>query len=285
MTAIPTLSRGSYGLPAGSWRWAALGFFFLALLAAGLAVGAPEISRSVGLVLLVGIGLLALLLLYAVWPKGSLATEDAKRIAEAAARANVAWAVTGADGAVLDCNDTYRRMAGTPPGEAPPPPELALRGDSSAATLYRLARDAAAGKASEETIPMGPGVEIAAAVRPISGGRSAWWFAPRVEAGVSANRVAAPATSANVFHDAPVGMAFADVDGRLSDANGEFANFFETGTSRPIARPSATSLRVRRKGSRFRALSNSAPPAAPTAWPSFMRARLRAPNPNVPSFI
>jgi two-component system cell cycle sensor histidine kinase/response regulator CckA len=218
-------------LPAGAWRWAALGFFILALLAAGLAVGAPEISRSVGLVLLVGIGLVALLLLYAVWPRASLATEEAKRIAEAAARANAAWAVTGADGAVLDCNDAYRRMAGTAEGEAPPPPELALRGDSSAATLYRLARGAAAGKASEETIPMGPGLEIAAAVRPLSGGRSAWWFAPRVESGAPAHHTAAPATSANIFRDAPVGIAFADADGKLSDANGEFASFFEGGPS------------------------------------------------------
>jgi len=218
-------------LPAGAWRWAALGFFFLALLAAGLAVGAPEISRSVGLVLLVGIGLVALLLLYAVWPRTSLATEEAKRIAEAAARANVAWAVTGPDGAVLDCNDAYRRMARAPQGEAPPPPELALRGDSSAATLYRLARGAAAGKASEESFVVGPGAEVAAAVRPLSGGRSAWWFAPRVELDATGGRTITPVASVNVFRDAPVGIAFADTEGRLSDANAEFVNFFEPGAS------------------------------------------------------
>src|ERR1700743_666433 len=105
MTVTPSLSRGSYGLPAGAWRLAALSCFFLALLAAGLAIGAPQISQSVGLVLLAGIGLVMLLLLDAVWPRTSLATEEAKRIAEAAARTNVAWAVTGPDGAVLDCND------------------------------------------------------------------------------------------------------------------------------------------------------------------------------------
>ena len=38
-------------------------------------------------------------------------------VAEAAARANVAWAITGSDGAVLDCNDVYRRMAGAQEGE------------------------------------------------------------------------------------------------------------------------------------------------------------------------
>ncbi len=218
-------------MPAGVWRWASLGFFFLALLAAGFAIGAPEISRSVGFVLLAGIGLVALLLLYAVWPRMSLATEEAKRIAEAAARANVAWAVTGPDGAVLDCNDAYRQMARAPQDEAPPPPELALRGDSSAATLYRLAGMAAAGKASEESFAVGPGTEIAAAVRPLSGGRSAWWFAPRVEFGATGGRAILPAASINVFRDAPVGIAFADAEGKLSDANAEFVSFFEPGAS------------------------------------------------------
>jgi signal transduction histidine kinase/CheY-like chemotaxis protein len=236
MTAIPNLSRGSYGLPAGVWRWAALGFLVLALIAAGLAVGAPDVSRSAGLVLLAGIGILALLLLYAIWPRPSLATEEARRVAEAAARANIAWAVTGPDGAVLDCNDTYRLMAGAAAGEAPPPPELALKGDASAATLYRLTRSAASGQANEEAFAVGPGAEIAAAVRPLSGGRAAWWFTPRVQLGAAVTPapaaspvVATAAPSANVFRDAPMGIAFADADGRLADVNDEFANFLEPG--------------------------------------------------------
>jgi two-component system, cell cycle sensor histidine kinase and response regulator CckA len=237
MAVTPSLSRGSYGLPAGTWRWAALGFLVLALIAAGLAVGVPEISRSAGLVLLAGIGILALLLLYAVWPRPALATEEARRVAEAAARANVAWAVTGPDGAVLDCNDTYRQMAGTVAGEAPPPPELALKGDASAATLYRLTRSAASGQASEEAFLVAPGAEIAAAVRPLSGGRAAWWFTPRVQlaqghAQASPGAVPVVATTtaappANVFRDAPIGIAFADGEGKLSDVNDEFANFLE----------------------------------------------------------
>jgi len=229
MTSPSVLSRGSYGLPAGTWRWAALGFFLLALLAAGIAVGAPQAAQSVGLVLLVGIGLVALLLLYAVWPRAALATEEAKRVAEAAARATVAWAVTGPDGAVLDCNDVYRQMAHTPPGEAPSPPELAFRGDSASAMLYRLARLAAAGKPGEEALNVAPGLEIAAAVRPLSGGRSAWWFAPRLGESTSMGRANTPQGSTNIFRDAPVGIAFADGEGRLSDPNAEFANFFETG--------------------------------------------------------
>src|SRR5580698_11664782 len=130
MMAARGLSLGNAGLPAGMWRWAALGFIFLAIAAATLALATPDSARWAGVMLLAGIGAVASIFLYAIWPKESLSTADARRVAEAAARANVAWAITGTDGAVLDCNDTYRRMAGTPPGEAPPPPELALRGDS-----------------------------------------------------------------------------------------------------------------------------------------------------------
>ena len=39
------------------------------------------------------------------------ATADALRVAEAAAKANIAWAITGEGGAVLDCNPVYRRTA------------------------------------------------------------------------------------------------------------------------------------------------------------------------------
>jgi two-component system, cell cycle sensor histidine kinase and response regulator CckA len=229
MSATPILSRGSYGLPAGAWRWAALGCLFIVLLVAGLALGAPDASRGLGLLLLAGTGVIALLLLFAIWPRQTLGMEDARRIAEAAARANVAWAVTGADGAVLDCNDTYRRLAGATDKEAPQPPELALMNDASAATLYRLTRSAAAGEAAEESFAISEGAEIAAAVRPLSGGRTAWWFAPRVHLGTANPPAAQPAEppAQKLFHDAPVGIAFADNEGRLSDVNGEFANFLD----------------------------------------------------------
>jgi two-component system cell cycle sensor histidine kinase/response regulator CckA len=231
MTAIPGLSRGSYGLPAGAWRWAALGFLLIALMAAGLALGAPEVSRGIGLLLLAGIGVVALLFLFAVWPRPSLAAEDASRIAEAAARATVAWAVTGADGAVVDCNEAYRRMARVADGEAPPPPELALMGESSAATLYRLTRSAAARVASEESFPVGAGAEIAAAVHPLAKGLTAWWFAPRAR--LDPEKLSIPVASAaapkptTFFGDAPVGIALADAEGTLCDANAEFIGFFE----------------------------------------------------------
>lgn len=238
MSAVRSLSPGSYGLPAGAWRWAALGFVFLALMAAGLAVAAPEASRWLGLLLLFGIGAVASLFFYAVWPRerGSL---EARRVAEAAARANVAWAVTGADGAVLDCNDAYRGIAGAKPGEPAAPPELALGGEASSATLYRLTRSAAAGEAREEVVTTAGG-DIAAAVHPLRDGQTAWWFTPRLSPAAETPQASMPAPSAivsaapvSLFKDAPVGVALADADGRLLEANASFAEFF--GLTGPLA--------------------------------------------------
>jgi two-component system cell cycle sensor histidine kinase/response regulator CckA len=222
--------NGGLGLPAGLWRWAALGFIFLAIAAAGVAVATADLARWAGVALLAGIGALASIFLYAIWPKESLSTADARRVAEAAARANVAWAITGSDGAVLDCNPVYRRMAGAADGEAAPPPELALAGEPSSPVLYRLTKSAAEGTPREETFQVAPGLEIVAAVRPISGKQTAWWFTPRLAA-QSAPVAVAPARTEPVgasalFRDAPMGMAVADVEGRLSDANPAFARFF-----------------------------------------------------------
>ncbi len=211
----------------------ALAFVVLALAAGVVAVGAPDVSRWLGVALVAGIGAVASLFLYAIWPRESLAVGDARMIAEAAARANVAWVVTGADGAVLECNDAYRILAGVAQNELPPPPELALANDAAAATLYRLARSAADGEAREENFTIGTSIEIAAAVRPLSGGSVAWWFAPRLaqpkETAEPANLKAPPmvaATSAAFFRDAPFGVAMVDGDGRIVEANNAFAEFF-----------------------------------------------------------
>src|SRR5580698_3626173 len=143
MNSVRTLSTTGFGVPAGAWRWAALGFVLLALAAAGLALTSPDAVGWAGYALLGGIGAVASLLLFAVWPRQTMSIADAKRVAEAASRANVAWAITAADGAVMDCNPVYRRMAGAKEGESAPPPELALAGEVSSAVLYRLSRDAA----------------------------------------------------------------------------------------------------------------------------------------------
>jgi two-component system cell cycle sensor histidine kinase/response regulator CckA len=252
MQASRSLSTAGLGVPTGAWRWASLGFVLLALAAAGLTIAAPQVAGLAGYALLIGIGLVAALFLLAVWPRATRATSDALRVAEAAAKANIAWAITGEGGAVLDCNPVYRRMAGVGESDTPPPPELALAGEPSAAVLYRLSRDAAEGRAREETFQVVPGLEIVAAVRPLPDKQSAWWFTPRLAASTSPQPVlsraavqapqlqaAAPAPSVespaasdlqhdigDLFRDAPMGVAFADGAGVISDANAALAKFF-----------------------------------------------------------
>jgi two-component system, cell cycle sensor histidine kinase and response regulator CckA len=234
MMTTRSIMGGNFGFPAGGWRLAGGGFFLLALVAGGLAVATPETVQWAGVALLAGIGAVCSLLLYAVWPRESLSIADARRAAEAAARANVAWAITGSDGAVLDCNEVYRRMAGTAESESPAPPELALMGEPSAAVLYRLARGAAEGVAREETFAVAPGLEIVAAVRPIAGGQTSWWFTPRLSppshaaARPEAREVKTPSPQAinDIFRNAPVGIAIADGEGKVVEANGAFRGFF-----------------------------------------------------------
>lgn len=252
MNAAKSLSASPVGVPAGPWRWAALGFVLLALAAAGLTIVMPQVAGLAGFALLGGVAVLAILFLYAVWPRGGRATADALRVAEAAAKANIAWAITGEGGAVLDCNPVYRRMAGVGENETPPPPELALAGEPSAAVLYRLSRDAAEGRAREESFVVVPGLEIVAAVRPLPDKQAAWWFTPRLAASTSpqpvltraaaaqpAPAVAAPEPAApapahvqpfenagDLFRDAPMGVAFADAGGVISDANAALGKFF-----------------------------------------------------------
>ncbi len=249
MDASRSLSATPIGVPSGAWRWAAIGFGLLAFAAAVIAVVMPQTGVA-GLAVLIGIALISLFLIYAIWPRGSRATQDALRVAEAAAKANVAWAITGEGGAVLDCNAVYRRMAGVGELETPPPPELALAGEPSAAVLYRLSRDAAEGRAREESFQVVPGLEIVAAVRPLPDKQAAWWFTPRLAASTSpqpvltraaavapapavsapepapAPVIAAPANAGDLFRDAPMGVAFADAAGTIRQANAALAKFF-----------------------------------------------------------
>jgi two-component system cell cycle sensor histidine kinase/response regulator CckA len=263
------ISARTFGVPAGAWRWAALAFSIVALAAAGLALSQPDEAGFAGFALLGGIGAVASLLLYAVWPREGLKTEDAKRVAEAAARANVAWAITGPDGAVVDCNPVYRRMAGTKDGDSAAPPELAMAGEPSSAVLYRLSRDAAEGRPREESFVVMPGLELVAAVRPLKDQRTVWWFTPRLSATgapVVAPAPAAPAAAVPASGDlraapvappaapstpldlsmsalllnAPMGVAFADAGGVIRDANAMFAKFF--GAPGPLSGRDVTDL-------------------------------------------
>jgi two-component system cell cycle sensor histidine kinase/response regulator CckA len=254
------MSMVSLGVPTGPWRWAALGCVLVALGAAGLAIAAPQIAGLAGHALLGGIALVALLFLFAVWPRAGRGAEEALRVAQAAAKANIAWAITAEDGAVQDCNPVYRRMAGVGETETPPPPELALAGEPSAAVLYRLSRDAAEGRAREESFVVLPGLEIVAAVRPLPGKQTAWWFTPRLAASTSPQPVLArirgaepaqaepapvmsspqPGAAAmalqnvgDLFRDAPMGVAFVDASGVIGDANLALAKFFGVSSSLP----------------------------------------------------
>lgn len=223
-----SIMGGNLGLPAGGWRWAALFFFLLAVAAGGLAVATPQTAQWAGVALLAGIGTVGCLFAYAAWPRDTLSAADARRTAEAAARANVAWAITGGDGAVLDCNDVYRRMSGAGGDEAPPPPELALAGEASSAVLYRLTRSAADRLAHEEYFTVAPGLEIVAAVRPLAGGQSCWWFTPRLsaEAAHAGGGAAASPDCLDILREAPVGIAMADKTGTLAETNDTFQHFF-----------------------------------------------------------
>jgi two-component system cell cycle sensor histidine kinase/response regulator CckA len=264
MSVSRSLSEAGLGVPTGAWRWASLGFVLLALIAAGLTLAAPQVAGLAGYALLLGIAVVAVLFVFAVWPRSGRAARDALRVAEAAGKANIAWVITGEGGAVLDCNPVYRRMAGAGENETPPPPELALAGEPSAAVLYRLSRDAADGRVREETFQVLPGLEIVAAVRPLPDKQAVWWFTPRLAASTSpqpvlsraARTAAQPAVSTPVepapvapasvtpasevrqnlgdlFRDAPMGVAFADAQGVISDANAALAKFF--GASAPLA--------------------------------------------------
>ena len=235
---MTTVSNSNLGIQPGVWRWVALGFASLAIVAAGVTLIAPRGSGWIGVTLLAGIGAVGSIFLFAIWPRTRAKSADARRIAEAAAAANVAWAVTSGEGTLVECNDAYRRLCGNE-GQSPPPPELALANDGASAVLFRLARGARSGQALEESFPVAPGLEMLAAVRPLSDGQAAWWFAPRmVRAEAVARSKAAPTKVrekelgvADLFRDAPMGIAVCDPEGHVADANVPFREFFGSNTA------------------------------------------------------
>jgi two-component system, cell cycle sensor histidine kinase and response regulator CckA len=224
----------SWGQPGGAWRLAALFFFLLALAGGAAAITEPAFARWTGTALLAAIGAAAVLMLIAAWPRKSPAIEEAERAASAAAVSNIAWAVTGRDGAVMDCNTAYRFLAGAGAGEPPSPPELAFAGQGAAAALYRLSRAAADARAREENFETETGQKLSAAIRPLKSGETAWWFTPRLpEAAPATGATAAEgyAPSALIrfsdfFRHAPVGVAIAGADGAVAESNNAFADFF-----------------------------------------------------------
>ncbi|MGQ0742426.1 MAG: response regulator [Alphaproteobacteria bacterium] len=223
----------SFAEPGGVWRLAALLFFVAAIAGAGLALSEPFVARWAGVVLLAAIGASAALTLIAVWPRKSHVRGEAQRAAEAAAVSNIAWAITGRDGAVVDCNTAYRFLAGAGAGEPPSPPELAFAGAGAAAALYRLARAATEARAREENFETETGQRLSAAIRPLRSGETAWWFTPRLPEAAPAPSAAtegyAPSALirfSDFFRHAPVGVAIANTDGAIAEWNNAFAHFF-----------------------------------------------------------
>jgi two-component system cell cycle sensor histidine kinase/response regulator CckA len=225
MDFTAALRMEPHRLPQGSWRWAAGIFAGVACLAALLAILSPQAAGWTGFGLLLGLGTVAALVLFAAWPR-ERPSADTDRITDAAAKTHIAWAITNADGAVVTCNPAYRRLTGTKAGDAPAPPELALSGERSAAMLYRLARSAAAGSAHEEMVELAPGLDVVASVRPLKNGESAWWFAPVLSSRGSERQESTQTVVAHVLQDAPIGVATLTADGVIADCNKAFAAFF-----------------------------------------------------------
>lgn len=129
---------------------------------------------------------------------------------------------------MLECNRAYCSLVASRPREPVPPPGLAFTSDGSVPQLYRLARCASAGQAHEERIHGGPDRELIASVRPLSDGCTAWWFLPVT--GRPENMATAPAPAPPVlsplFQHAPIGIAVAERDGKILEANRAFVDFF-----------------------------------------------------------
>jgi two-component system cell cycle sensor histidine kinase/response regulator CckA len=220
----------------GTSRLAALGFFLISVAGATITLTQPQIARWASASLLAAIGILALLMLIAAWPRRSKAPEEMSRAASAAAASNVAWVVTSKDGTVLDCNAAYRALVGAGESEHPAPPQHAFPGNAPAAALYRLSRAATEGSEREETIETESGQKLTATVRPLKQGEAAWWFSPRF-ANVQPAKpvfVEKPAQSALIrfsdfFRHAPVGVAITTAEGEVVELNAAFAEFFALG--------------------------------------------------------
>ena len=80
--------------PGGTSRLAALGFFILALLGAGVALVQPETAQWAGAALLTAIGAAAFLVLVAAWPGTGVRTDEVRRAAGSAAT-RLSWRGSG----------------------------------------------------------------------------------------------------------------------------------------------------------------------------------------------
>jgi len=224
----------------GISRLGALGFFLISVAGATITLSEPQVGRWTSASLLLAIGILAILMLIAVWPRRGKYGEDTSRAASAAAASNVAWAVTSKEGAVLDCNVAYRALVGSADGEHAAPPQHGFPGKVPAAALYRLSRAATEGSEREETFETEAGQKLTASVKPLKHGEAAWWFTPRLILAAPALKPPVvekhdkPLSSALIrfsdfFRNAPVGVAITTPGGEVVESNAAFAEFFSLG--------------------------------------------------------
>jgi two-component system cell cycle sensor histidine kinase/response regulator CckA len=225
MDAIPSLSLDQQRLAPGIWRWIASIFGGLACAAAIFALAEPRAAGTSGLLLLAGIVVVGAIFLIAMWPRDKAAA-GLRRVAEAATASHVPWAITGPDGPLIGCNDAYRRLTGTPSGEAAPPPELAITSEAASAALYRLAHAVRDKRELEETVPLSPETEAQISVRSLRGGESVWWFTPLATRERAEEKVNPQARLVESLDEAPVGVASIGSDGRVAECNKAFAAFF-----------------------------------------------------------
>ncbi|HEX3430072.1 MAG TPA: ATP-binding protein [Rhizomicrobium sp.] len=227
MTAVRASSEDlAANIPTGLWRYAAIACVVVALLAAAVALGAPVAAGWSGVVLVAGIGFVAGVFLWAIRTRPAADAHGLRRIAEAAADAEIAWAITDRHGAVVYANHAYTQFAAADGKEAPPP-ALAMGGAAASAALYRLSRKAQAHEAHQESFHGEDGRSYAATVRPISGGCTAWWFVPPGSPPVAPS--AGEGASTMFFENAPVGLALVRPDGTIAEANAQFRQFFHLG--------------------------------------------------------
>ncbi|HEX5280092.1 MAG TPA: ATP-binding protein, partial [Micropepsaceae bacterium] len=210
-----------------SWAGAVI-FVLLCIAAVAIFLVNPEMPRRTIAVLLV-IGMSGAATLLFLLRRQGAAPHQSGRAAAAAAAENVAWAVTGGDGCMIDCNQAYRALVRREGTDAPEPPQLAFRSDNAAGPLYRLLRAAHDRQAHQEVFDAGPNRIVTAAVSPMKKGETAWWFIPRERLPSNVGWIEpaiARAALGEVFAHAPIGVAVVADGGAIVEANAAFREFF-----------------------------------------------------------
>ncbi len=230
MSAIDSrLTRLTSALEREPQSWAGAAIFILLCIAAGaIFLVNPETPRRAVAVLL-ALGMSGAATLLFLLRRHGIAHHQSGRAAAAAAAENVAWAVTGSDGCMIDCNDAYRALVRRERIDATDPPQLAFRSDSAAGPLYRLLRAAHDHQAHQEVFDAGPSRILTAAVSPLKKGETAWWFIPRERTPSMVGWIepaVARAALGEVFAHAPIGVAVVTEGGAIVEANTAFREFF-----------------------------------------------------------